>query len=151
MKKKFKKGFSLVEMLVVVAIIGILSTVLYTSYTKYVTQSKKAVAKAEALEIMEVFQTAMVDHQTAYKGDEVEIDNYTTFEELVTLDMKEAYLDAIAKQGGGGGTGDGDMKKAVYDNDLAVLSAGGIKAFVNGVASSKQDTLAIDNEGYINL
>ena len=94
MKKKNKKGFSLVEMLVVVAIIGILSTVLYTSYTKYVTQSKKAVAKAEALEIMEVFQTAMVDHQTAYKGDEVEIDNYTTFEELVTLDMKEAYLDA---------------------------------------------------------
>ena len=67
------------------------------------------------------------------------------------ITREEAYLDVIAKQGGGGGTGDGDMKKSVYDSDLAVLSAGGIKAFVNGVASGKQNTLAIDNEGYINL
>lgn len=68
------------------------------------------------------------------------------------ITREEQYLDIIAKQGGGGGgTGDGDMKKSVYDNDLAVLSAGGIKAFVNGAVSGKQDTLAIDNEGYINL
>ena len=95
---------------------------------------------------------------------------------------EEQYLDAIAKNGGGD-PGEGDMKKSVYDNDLAVLSAGGIKAFVNaqtaekvdkvegkglstndytdedvgivaGVTTAlegKQDTLSIDNEGYINL
>ena len=100
------------------------------------------------------------------------------------ITREEAYLDVIAKQGGGGGgTGDGDMKKSVYDNDLAVLSAGGIKSFVaaqtaekvdkeqgkglsendytdedkaivDGVTqalSDKQDTLTIDDEGYINL
>lgn len=97
------------------------------------------------------------------------------------LTREEEYLDVIAKSGGPGG--EGDMKKAVYDNDGAVLSAGGIKAFVNaqtagkvdkvegkglstndytdedaeivaGVTTAlggKQDTLTIDNEGYINL
>lgn len=67
------------------------------------------------------------------------------------LTREEAYLDYIAKNGGGGGTGDGDMKKSVYDNDLAVLNAGGIKAFVNSAVSDKQNTLIIDNEGFINL
>ena len=66
------------------------------------------------------------------------------------ITREEAYLDVIAKQGGGG-TGEGDMKKAVYDNDSAVLSAGGIKAFVAAQTARKQDALNIDNEGYINL
>ena len=92
--KKFKKGFSLVEMLVVVAIIGVLSTVLYTSYTKYVTESKKAVAKAEALEIVEVYQTAMVNHYGKERDEEITVENYITFNELASLDLKEAYTEA---------------------------------------------------------
>lgn len=53
---------------------------------------------------------------------------------------EEEYLDFIAKNGGGGGgTGDGDMKKSVYDNDNAVLTAGGIKPFVNTAISGKVD------------
>lgn len=55
------------------------------------------------------------------------------------ITREEAYLEAIAKQGGGGGTGDGDMKKSVYDNDLAVLSAGGIKPFVAAQTAGKVD------------
>ena len=56
------------------------------------------------------------------------------------ITREEAYLDVIAKQGGGGGgTGDGDMKKSVYDNDLAVLSAGGIKPFVAEQTAGKVD------------
>lgn len=47
------------------------------------------------------------------------------------LTREEMYLDVIAKQGGGGGTGDGDMKKSVYDNDLSIQNAGGIKEYVN--------------------
>lgn len=96
---------------------------------------------------------------------------------------EEQYLKEIAENGGGGGTGDGDMKKSVYDSDLSVSSTGGIKAYVSesirgkvdkvegkglstndytnedaeivaGVTTAlegKQNTLTIDNEGYINL
>lgn len=66
------------------------------------------------------------------------------------LTREEAYLDYIAKNGGGG-TGEGDMKKSVYDNDNAVSSAGGIKAFVAAQVEEKQDSLEIGNDGFINL
>ena len=44
------------------------------------------------------------------------------------ITREEMYLDYIAKTGG---TGEGDMKKSVYDSDNSVASAGGIKMFVN--------------------
>lgn len=45
---------------------------------------------------------------------------------------------------GGGGSGEGDMKKSVYDPDNNVSDAGGIEAYFS-------DKLNIDNDGYINL
>lgn len=52
---------------------------------------------------------------------------------------EEQYLKEIAENGGGGGTGEGDMKKSVYDSDLGVLNAGGIKAYVSDAISGKVD------------
>lgn len=52
------------------------------------------------------------------------------------ITREEEYLDAIVK---GGGSGDGDMKKSVYDSDLDVAGAGGIKAFVNSAVAGKVD------------
>lgn len=52
---------------------------------------------------------------------------------------EEEYLDYIARNGGGGGGGEGDMTKAVYDDDLAVASAGGIKAYVSSAIADKVD------------
>jgi len=51
--------------------------------------------------------------------------NVTIPDEPIT--REEMYLDAIAK---GGGSGDGDMKKSVYDSDLSVAGAGGIASYV---------------------
>lgn len=53
------------------------------------------------------------------------------------ITREEEYLDAIAKSGGG--SGDGDMKKSVYDSDSAVANAGGIGAFVSDAISGKVD------------
>ena len=50
------------------------------------------------------------------------------------ITREEQYLKEIAESGG---TGEGDMKKSVYDSDNAVATAGGIKAFV----ADKQDKL----------
>lgn len=53
------------------------------------------------------------------------------------ITREEEYLYAIAKSGGG--SGDGDMKKSVYDSDFAVSNAGGIGAFVSDAVSGKVD------------
>lgn len=45
------------------------------------------------------------------------------------ITREEEYLDAIAKSGGG--SGEGDMKKSVYDSDLAVSEAGGIVEYMD--------------------
>ena len=54
------------------------------------------------------------------------------------ITREEEYLDFIAKNGGGGG-GEGDMTKAVYDDDLAVAAAGGIADYVTSAISGKVD------------
>lgn len=46
-------GFTLIELMVVVAVIAILSAIAYPSYTEYVLRSKRAQAKAEMVEYMQ--------------------------------------------------------------------------------------------------
>lgn len=87
--KKLKKGFSLVEMLVVVAIIGVLSTVLYTSYKQYVDKSQKAVIEKEAVDVMQVFETAFIEHKANGRltTETITVDNAYNFDELVTVSI----------------------------------------------------------------
>lgn len=93
MKKKLKKGFTLVEMLVVVAIIGVLSTVLYTSYNRYIKSTKETVAKSEVLTIVQCFETAMLDNIKNKKPTDevVTAETFTSYDELLNLDLEITY------------------------------------------------------------
>ena len=92
MNKKLKKGFTLVEMLVVVAIIGVLSTILYASYYKYISSTKVTVAKSEVLTIVQCFEAAMVDNTKNHLEDDlITSDTFTNYDDLSNLDLVETY------------------------------------------------------------
>jgi type IV pilus assembly protein PilE len=55
-----RQGFSLIELLIVVAIVGILAAVAYPNYTSYVLRSRRADATAAL--------TAIVQAQERYRG-----------------------------------------------------------------------------------
>ena len=50
MKTKKQKGFTLIELMIVVAVVGILSAIAYPSYTEYVRRGHRADARAGLLQ-----------------------------------------------------------------------------------------------------
>lgn len=62
-KQKKEKGFTLVELLVVITIMGIMGTLLVTNYTKYIDKSKQVVVDEQLNEIVKTFEVAIIGNE----------------------------------------------------------------------------------------
>ena len=65
---KKSRGFTLIEVLIVVAIIGILASVIYPSYNDFVLSSNRTEAQRELLRLANLQEQLFVD-QRAYTAD----------------------------------------------------------------------------------
>lgn len=62
-KEKKEKGFTLVELLVVITIMGIMGTLLVTNYTKYIDKSKQVVVDEQLNEVIKTFEVAIISNE----------------------------------------------------------------------------------------
>lgn len=89
MKKLNKKGFTLIEIIVVVVVLAVLMAVAVPSVLKYVNEADNAKYMAQGRSVMNMAQTEMVK---AYVGD-----NQITTDELATV--KQNIQTELAKDG----------------------------------------------------
>jgi len=66
------QGFTLVEMLIVIAIIGILSTIAYPSYIRFIERGYQSQAHMELLAINNALKTNLVKNPSLKMKDEIE-------------------------------------------------------------------------------
>ena len=62
MNKKIQSGFTLIELMMVVAILGIVSAIAIPSYSEYVRKAKRADAKVELLRLAQLQESYFVQN-----------------------------------------------------------------------------------------
>ena len=96
MKNKNKKGFTLIELIVVITIIGILTAILVPTIRNFVVKARIKAAIADTKVIKSAIETALVEHLTLDKTDKTVAFN------------KVLYLDQ-------------DTKKSINDRDIEIV------------------------------
>ena len=97
-RKKDNKGFTLVELVIVIAILAILFGILAPQYTKYVEKSRKASDVANMDEMIKAVQVYAVDHALAAAGtkeDKVEITMSNTGNATITKGYDDALKEYV--------------------------------------------------------
>lgn len=106
MNKKSLKGFTLIELMIVVAVLGILSAIATPSYVEYVRKGKRADAKIELLRLAQMQESFFVQNLTYAKSLKTETDGSGLgLGTTATIDTEQGeYKIGIAALDSGGGT-----------------------------------------------
>lgn len=84
-KKKNNKGFTLVELVIVIAILAILVGLLAPQYTKYVEKSRKSADASNMDELVKAIQVYATDNAIKLTGD--------AKDKTITIALKESGVD----------------------------------------------------------
>ncbi|MCH9025616.1 MAG: type IV pilin protein [Proteobacteria bacterium] len=91
-RQNSQRGFTLIELMVVIAIVGVLAAVAYPSYTDYVTRSKRATAKSILVMLADRQEQFFIDNKR-YAIDLNELGYGNAF---VTIDNQGNSIPALA-------------------------------------------------------
>ena len=122
-KNNKKKGFTLVELLVVIAILAILASVSVVGYLSFTNKAKQSKCETEALQVIEVINGTLMD------GKELKVGTYTAKLENNTLILSQV--------------GDVDTAISTLFTDLAGLDKADSTEF-----TYKNNVLTYTTDGY---
>ncbi|OGB24148.1 MAG: pilus assembly protein [Burkholderiales bacterium RIFCSPLOWO2_02_FULL_57_36] len=99
MKSNAHRGFTLIELMVVVAIIGILAAVAYPSYVQYVIKSNRATAQAFMLSVANKQEQILLDARE-YATASTNAEFASNLKLAVPSDVSRYYTMTVANVGG---------------------------------------------------
>ncbi len=97
--KRNSGGFTLIELMIVVAIIGILAAIAYPNYSEYVQRSRRADAKAALMaqgQLMERFYTENMKYKSAPLSEEIQDNDGLSPEDFYTITFDSDPTNASA-------------------------------------------------------